>query len=76
MELIKRSTTQNIIQEPISLPNQVSSLKAMSIFKIKRKSKMISLLLTNIQEMIRTTLKKVSTMDNYKSKIIQTLKNK
>jgi hypothetical protein len=72
MELIKRSTTQNIIQEPISLPNQVSSLKAMSIFKIKRKSKMISLLLTNIQEMIKTTLKKVSIMDNYKYKILQT----
>ena len=71
MELIKRSTTQNIIQEPISLPNQVLSLKAMSIFKIKRKSKMISLLLTNIQEMIRITLKKVSTMDNYKYKILQ-----
>ena len=72
MELIKRSTTQNIIQEPISLPNQVLSLKAMSIFKIKRKSKMISLLLTNIQEMIKTTLKKVSIMDNYKYKILQT----
>jgi hypothetical protein len=72
MELIKMSTTQNIIQEHISLPNQVSSLKAMSIFKIKRKQNMISLLLTNIQEMIKTTLKKVSTMDNYKSKILQT----
>jgi len=72
MELIKRSTTQNIIQEHISLPNQVSSLKAMSIFKIKRKQNMISLLLTNIQEMIKTTLKKVSLMDNYKFKILQT----
>jgi hypothetical protein len=72
MELIKRITTQNIIQEHISLPNQVSSLKAMSIFKIKRKQNMISLLLTNIQEMIKTTLKKVSLMDNYKFKILQT----
>jgi hypothetical protein len=72
MELIKRSTIQNIIQEHILLPNQVLSLKAMSIFKIKRKSKMISLSFTNFQEMIKTTLKKVSTMDNYKSKIIQT----
>jgi hypothetical protein len=44
----------------------------MSLYKIKRKSKTILLLQINIQELIKTTLKKVSTMNTYKFKILKT----
>ena len=74
LKLIKKNLNQNLIQKPTSQQNQVSSLKAMSIFKTKRKLKLISLLLINVQESIRITLKKVRKMDYYKSLILINIK--
>jgi hypothetical protein len=74
LKWIKKNLNQNLIQKPTSQQNQVSSLKAMSIFKTKRKLKLISLLLINVQESIRIILKKVRKMDYYKSLILINIK--
>ena len=75
MVLSKRRLKKNIIQEPTSQQSQVLSLKAMSLCKIKRKKKTILLLQINIQELIKTTLKKVNTMITYKFKLLKTRMN-
>ena len=74
LKWIKKNLNQNLIQKPTSQQNQVSSLRAMSIFKTKRKLKLISLLLINVQESIRIILKKVRKMDYYKSLILINIK--
>ena len=74
LKWIKKNLNQNLIQKPTSQQNQVSSLRAMSIFKTKRKLKLISLLLINVQESIRIILKKVIKMDYYKSLILINIK--
>ena len=69
--LNKKILKINITQEPISQRYQVLSQKAMYFYKIKRKSKMIWPLLINIQDLIKTTLKKVNILNIFKSKIFK-----